>query len=425
MSTVFLSSPITGLKECREAAFNAVLGLGHQCIRMEDFSAVPEQADDYCRRKIGESDIVCFLIGPLYGSRNPRGISYTRSEYETAVACGKPCLVLMTDADFKIAGSTHQNDADAEDQRAFREELRESLIIKWFSNEEQVKLRVTQALAKWQADQTKKQSGGAAGDRSLHYRLSQNLKRYWRLIREFNHGRPRIKWLGSLILFLSATSWWSVTEYGWLWLPRAFHVFPHDYFSPPFHLPFLHMTPEPWEGPHQGSVDQWHVVAPAGAALYDFKARFEVKFTVSPSQRLDFYFRLRPLDTILASRLRMRSGYKVSIRRERWPGAKGSGTKVGIETFWCSSPKNCLPFEGKGAQSEDFPCDFDKTDEFLVAATVSASKLDFTVTGKASCFVFVEAQPPASFWPPYGTIAMEPSTGSVVLESAFISPLPR
>jgi hypothetical protein len=155
MRTVFLSSTSKDLTAHREAAYRAIESLDdYHCVRMEDFGARSQQADDLCTAKVKQSNLIVFLIGPLYGSRNPKGISYTESEYETAVACQKQCLVLMTADDFPLPASLREPDESTTAQKAFREKLQQIWTVKFFSRVEEVPGFVTQAIANWQAGQS-------------------------------------------------------------------------------------------------------------------------------------------------------------------------------------------------------------------------------------------------------------------------------
>ena len=87
MRTVFLSSTAKDLEAYRDAAYRAIEGLdGFHCVRMEDFGARAEQADDFCREKIAECEVAVFLVGLCQGSA-PEGStqSYTDGEYAAAV----------------------------------------------------------------------------------------------------------------------------------------------------------------------------------------------------------------------------------------------------------------------------------------------------------------------------------------------------
>jgi hypothetical protein len=154
MRTVFLSSTSKDLTPHREAAYHAIESLdGYHCVRMEDFGARSAQADDLCVQKIRESDLVIFLIGPSYGSRNPKGISYTRSEYDSAVQSNKQCLVLMTGKDFPLAADLRENDESSKEQQAFRALLQKTYVVKTFTRADELPGLVTQAISNWQVAQ--------------------------------------------------------------------------------------------------------------------------------------------------------------------------------------------------------------------------------------------------------------------------------
>jgi hypothetical protein len=154
MRTVFLSSTSKDLTAHREAAYHAIESLdGYHCVRMEDFGARSAQADDLCVQKIRESDLVVFLIGPSYGSRNPKGISYTRSEYDSAVQSNKQCLIFITSKDFPLAADLRENDESSREQQAFRTLLQKTYVVKTFTRADELPGLVTQAISNWQVAQ--------------------------------------------------------------------------------------------------------------------------------------------------------------------------------------------------------------------------------------------------------------------------------
>ena len=78
--TVFLSSPVGALAEYRAAVYAAIEGLeGYHCVRMEDFGAHDDQADDYCRPLVARCDVFVGILGPCYGS-SPPGSEQSYSE---------------------------------------------------------------------------------------------------------------------------------------------------------------------------------------------------------------------------------------------------------------------------------------------------------------------------------------------------------
>lgn len=152
MPTVFLSSTSRDLVKCREAAYGAIVGLhGYRCVRMEDFGAVDEAADDFCRRKVGECDLVIYMAGPLYGSRTPKGASYTEREFDAAMDRKKPCLVFLTVEDFPIPANLFQSERDRKSQRAFRQKLSKGRIVTRFATSDEIAIKVVQSIRNWEA----------------------------------------------------------------------------------------------------------------------------------------------------------------------------------------------------------------------------------------------------------------------------------
>jgi hypothetical protein len=96
-TTVFLSSTARDLQPYRDAVDEAIRKMhGYHCVRMEDFGARTETAEEVCTEEVAQADIFVGLIGHLHGSR-PKGseLSFTEGEYEVAKAAGKPCLLFL------------------------------------------------------------------------------------------------------------------------------------------------------------------------------------------------------------------------------------------------------------------------------------------------------------------------------------------
>jgi Domain of unknown function (DUF4062) len=155
MATVFLSSTARDLGECRDAAYKAIEGLqGYHCVRMEDFGSWDQEPDAFCRQKVGESDVVICLAGPLYGSLTRKGPSYTEREYDAAKAKKKPCLVFVTDEDFLLPANLFESETMRKRQQAFRKKATNGRIAVRFSGAKDIGIKVVQALRNWEATPT-------------------------------------------------------------------------------------------------------------------------------------------------------------------------------------------------------------------------------------------------------------------------------
>ena len=81
---VFISSVITGYEEFRDAVAAAVVSLGHEVIRAEDFGASPDTPQQACLGGVRDADVVVLLVGARYGAVQPSGRSATDEEYREA-----------------------------------------------------------------------------------------------------------------------------------------------------------------------------------------------------------------------------------------------------------------------------------------------------------------------------------------------------
>lgn len=96
---VFISSVITGYRECREAVAAAVRAVNCEAIRVEDFSARPETPQQACLDALRTSDIVVFSLGATYGECQSSGLSATHEEWKEAVNEQKPILIFVEKVD--------------------------------------------------------------------------------------------------------------------------------------------------------------------------------------------------------------------------------------------------------------------------------------------------------------------------------------
>lgn len=90
-----ISSVRKGLEAERDALPGLIMALGHQPIRFEDFSALPQPSREACLRAVHESDVYLLILGPHYGHVFPEtGQSATHDEFVAAQVKGVPRIVL-------------------------------------------------------------------------------------------------------------------------------------------------------------------------------------------------------------------------------------------------------------------------------------------------------------------------------------------
>lgn len=148
---VFLSSTGRDLKAHRQAAFDAIQGLGMHCVRMEDFhgSAVP--IEDFDAQKVADCDLFVIILGHLHGTcPNGNEKSYTELEYETAVNLKKPVFLFPAHEDFPLPASIIENDANREAQRAFRQRVTKGFIRNPFQSTQELATQIVLAVRNWE-----------------------------------------------------------------------------------------------------------------------------------------------------------------------------------------------------------------------------------------------------------------------------------
>jgi hypothetical protein len=112
---IFVSSTFEDLRVPRDRVIQGILEMGHIPVGMEMFSAADDEQWKIIARHIEESDYYVVILGHRYGSRTG-GISYTRKEYQHALASGIPVLGFVIDA--SIPWPPEYIDIDSDDVAA-------------------------------------------------------------------------------------------------------------------------------------------------------------------------------------------------------------------------------------------------------------------------------------------------------------------
>lgn len=82
---IFISSPLTGLKDIREVMLKNEEKLGVSFASMESFLSSPHLPKEECLEHLRQSDCVILIVGPEYGSIDPESQkSYTELEFDEA-----------------------------------------------------------------------------------------------------------------------------------------------------------------------------------------------------------------------------------------------------------------------------------------------------------------------------------------------------
>jgi len=219
---VFLSSTSRDLKAHREAAFEAIQGLGMHCIRMEDFHGPAEKIEDFDAKQLGVCDLVIILLGHLHGSC-PSGSkkSYTELEYEAAIESGKPCILFLADEDLPLPARLIEKPIKQARQQGFRRRAAEGVIRDTFSSPEDLAKRIVQAIHKWRESTLR-----SSPTTFLPLPPQPNLARPYALQENFvgrvTERRELSQWLlaGHNILSMVALGGMGKSALAWAWLQR-------------------------------------------------------------------------------------------------------------------------------------------------------------------------------------------------------------
>ena len=151
----FLSSTGRDLAEHREAAYHAIEKLdGWHCVRMEDFGARDWDADEFCRAKVTECDVLVGVVGHMHGD-SPKGKqrSYTEREYDAAVEANKPRLMFVALENFPLAADLIEPDRKRKRQREFRKRVNSERVRASFRSPDDLARGIATAIHNWEQEQ--------------------------------------------------------------------------------------------------------------------------------------------------------------------------------------------------------------------------------------------------------------------------------
>ena len=151
---VFLSSTGRDLKTYREAAFQAIQRMDHQCVPMEDFRGESVKIEHFDDKKVAACELFVILIGQLHGTC-PEGSekSFTELEYDTAQRLNKPCFLFLTPEEFALPTTLREPDAKFALQQAFRQRAAKGVIRHTFNSPDDLCTQIVQALHDWHKSQ--------------------------------------------------------------------------------------------------------------------------------------------------------------------------------------------------------------------------------------------------------------------------------
>lgn len=147
---IFVSSTFEDLAVYREAVRDAILRAGAVPVLIEQEPSAGLSLDEKLRSLLDESDAVLLLIGHRYGAVEPTsGRSWVEAEYEAAKRLKKPLLAFMAAED--APWPPKFIDTDRTKIESFRQHVASDVVVQLFRDAHELRLAVTQALARWVA----------------------------------------------------------------------------------------------------------------------------------------------------------------------------------------------------------------------------------------------------------------------------------
>lgn len=144
---VFVSSTFTDLKDERDKVLQAILECKAFPAGMELFPSADDEQFEFIQREIDSSDYYLVVIAGRYGSRGDDGVGFTEKEFDYAIAQGKPVLAFLIKDPARLPFDRCEGEAEGRDRlEQFKEKARKSRLVKYYSNPDELKSQVLQAL---------------------------------------------------------------------------------------------------------------------------------------------------------------------------------------------------------------------------------------------------------------------------------------
>lgn len=144
---IFVSSTYEDLKAERDRVIQGILEMGHIPVGMEMFSAADEAQWQIIARHIEESDYYVVILAHRYGSMDG-AVSFTRKEYEHAVARGIPTIGFVIDPEALWPADRMDHDAAMIERLADFRTLVQSKPVGYWTNADDLYGKASVALVK-------------------------------------------------------------------------------------------------------------------------------------------------------------------------------------------------------------------------------------------------------------------------------------
>lgn len=144
---VFVSSTFRDLQEERQRVLQAILEIRAFPAGMEIFPSADDEQWEFIKREIDSSDYYIVIIAGKYGSLASDGLSFTEKEYDYAIEIKKPVMgFLAKDLDQLRGAQLEASPGPKASLERFRLKVSSGKLVKFFSNPDELKSQVLQAL---------------------------------------------------------------------------------------------------------------------------------------------------------------------------------------------------------------------------------------------------------------------------------------
>jgi hypothetical protein len=156
VTSVFISSTSSDLREHRAAVRESLLTAGYHPIDMADFMARAEGATSACLNEVAEADLFVGIYAWRYGFV-PKGskISITEQEFEEARLLEKPCFCFMVEESYDWPAQFKEEGKGGDLLKKFKAQLDSTLVRTTFTTPDSLAKRVLSSLTRWEKEQHK------------------------------------------------------------------------------------------------------------------------------------------------------------------------------------------------------------------------------------------------------------------------------
>ena len=138
----FVSSTMKDLRKERAAVCEALLMQEVMPVSMEFFPCSNRKPEDFIRFKMSRCDFSILIVGNRYGSKS-NGKSFTEMEYDMANELGIPIYVFISDSK---SDDSPESEDDIMSLIAFKRRIKEEHTVAFFSNSDDLKAKVLNAV---------------------------------------------------------------------------------------------------------------------------------------------------------------------------------------------------------------------------------------------------------------------------------------